>query len=89
MTDDADVEPGIDATEQDATEQHAIAGLRGTPVPGCSGFFFRGAPAKHGDAFEIEVVQDSTEAKIGSARGTTVAEVIAHAQEIAQEFTED
>jgi hypothetical protein len=90
MTDEDDVGVGGDATEQGTTpEQEAIAALRGTPVPGCSGFFFRGAPAKNGDVFEMEVVQDSTDAKIGKARGTTAAELVAHAQEIAQEFTED
>jgi hypothetical protein len=90
MTDQDDVGVGGEPTEQGNTaEQEAIAGLRGTPIPGCSGFFFRGAPAKNGDSFEMEVVQDSTDAKIGKARGSTAAEMIAHAQEIAQEFTED
>jgi hypothetical protein len=90
MREQDDVGVGGDAGEQGNTAgQEAIAALRGTPVPGCSGFFFRGAPAKSGDVFEIEVVQDSTDAKIGKARGSTAAELVAHAQEIAQEFTED
>jgi hypothetical protein len=37
----------------------------------------------------MEIVQDSRNVSVGSARGATTDEMIAHAQEIAEEFTED
>lgn len=71
------------------TEQEAIAGLGGTAVPGRSGFTFQGAPRKDGEAFYLKVIQDSTGTSVGSARGSTSAEIIAHAQELAEEFSDD
>jgi hypothetical protein len=75
--------------DENATEHDAIARLSGTQVPGRAGFSFMGPPTSHGDAFDIEIVQDSRNVSIGTARGATKAEVIAHAQEIAEEFAED
>lgn len=85
MTDDAQ----NDAAGETAEEEDAIASLGGTAVPGCSGFTFQGPPGKNGDQFQIKIIQDSTGSSVGSARGSTRADMIAHAQEIAQEFTED
>jgi hypothetical protein len=39
--------------------------------------------------FDIGVVQDSTGRSVGSARGRTVAEVVEHAGELAEEFTDN
>jgi hypothetical protein len=74
---------------EDISEQEKIAWLGGIQVPGHPGFTFRGAPTKNGDVFDIHVVQDSTNISIGSARGRTVAEVVEHARELAEEFTAD
>jgi hypothetical protein len=84
MTDEAQ-----DEAAGETTAQEAIASLAGTAVPECSGFTFKGPPGRNGDQFDLKIIQDSTGASVGAARGTTRADIIAHAQEIAQEFTED
>lgn len=78
-----------DTNGDETTEQEAIALLDRKPVPDTPGFTFLGPPAKSGDTFEIQIIQDSTGASIGSARGSTVKDVIEHAREIAGEFSED
>jgi len=73
----------------DISEQEKIAWLGRIQVPEHPGFTFQGAPTKNGDVFDIDVVQDTTGISIGRARGRTVAEVIEHGRELAEEFTDN
>jgi hypothetical protein len=77
------------ADDENVSGHDAIASLSHTPVPGRHGFSFMGPPVKNGEVFDIEIVQDSKNVAVGTARGSTKADVIAHAQEIAEEFTDD
>ena len=77
------------ADDDSATAHDAIARLSGMQVPGRAGFSFMGPPTKSGELFELEIVQDSRNVTVARARGATKDEVIAHAQEIAEEFTDD
>lgn len=77
------------ADDENVSAQDAIASLSHTPVPGRRGFSFMGPPVKNGELFDIEIVQDSKNVSVGIARGSTKTDVIAHAQDIAEEFTDD
>jgi hypothetical protein len=67
------------------TEQEEIALLRGQPIPDVDGFAFGDEARKDGDVFDLDVIRESDGASVGTARGTTAAEVIERAQAIARD----